>query len=106
MIVRHSIRNQIQLSRLLEDTKGLATYFYIMEATILSNATKPTIAFFGATGGCALSTLSLSLKAGYLTTARKPHNILYYAHGALIELTSPHDAEKLVVVSTTPLADS
>jgi hypothetical protein len=40
-----------------------------MEATILSNATKPTIAFFGATGGCALSTLSLSLKAGYLTTA-------------------------------------
>jgi len=30
---------------------------------------KPTVAFFGATGGCAANTLALALKAGYTATA-------------------------------------
>jgi len=34
-----------------------------------SNVTKPTIAFFGATGGCASTALQLSLQAGYDVTA-------------------------------------
>jgi hypothetical protein len=32
---------------------------------------KPTLAFFGATGGCALNTLALALKSGYKAVARK-----------------------------------
>ncbi|KAJ9636687.1 hypothetical protein H2201_008367 [Coniosporium apollinis] len=33
------------------------------------SSTKPTLAFFGATGGCASATLALALKAGYTVTA-------------------------------------
>lgn len=35
----------------------------------MAHATKPTLAFFGATGGCAGNTLALALKAGYTVHA-------------------------------------
>jgi hypothetical protein len=34
---------------------------------------KPTIAFFGATGGCAANALALALKNGYKASARELH---------------------------------
>jgi hypothetical protein len=34
------------------------------------SSSKPLIAFFGATGGCTLNALALTLKAGYSAIAR------------------------------------
>jgi hypothetical protein len=39
---------------------------------------KPTLAFFGATGGCAANALALALKDGYKASARELHKSNIY----------------------------
>lgn len=47
-------------------------YFNNQRAFMTANSTtsKPTVAFFGATGGCAGNALALSLRSGHKCTAR------------------------------------
>jgi hypothetical protein len=37
----------------------------------MTDTTKPTLAFFGATGGCSANALALALKDGYKASARE-----------------------------------
>lgn len=52
------------------------------------NDPKPSIAFFGATGGCAASALALSLKNGYHCSARNPPSPLFLPSLTLLKIVA------------------
>lgn len=62
-------------TRDLSDFHVFNTNFRLHTSSTMTS-TKPTLAFFGPTGGCANATLALALKGGYKCSARSsPYRI-------------------------------